>query len=201
MNSPRETNLPYTWEEILAINLKAEAYIKNGDVSDKPQFVLIAGGVGAGKTTLRRKEYGKGYVNLDFGETFLAFEKENFWELEKENESKMAMFAALTCTIVLWRSIKERRNIVIEIIGDDYFAVKFITDMMLSAGYKIKMCPIYGDINEAIARHKQAVKDDPDYISAYHSEPPTISTFFQVHTKMNNAKPNEDGTFNLSITL
>lgn len=57
-----------------------------------------------------------------------------------------------------------------ELIGDDGFAVTFIIEMMRGAGYRVQVCPIYGDIAEAIARYKQAVADDPDYISAYDSQ-------------------------------
>jgi hypothetical protein len=182
-----DTPLPpssYTADEFMAVNAIAERFLAVGKSAASPVFALILGGMGAGKTTLRRSKFGDSFVHVDFGDVYLAFEKDTSFALEKKDPRRMAAYGVLACEIILRKSIMAKKNIVVELIGDDAFAVTFLMEMMKGAGYEVQVCPIYGDIAEAVARYKQAVKDDPDYISAYDSQQPTISIFYEVSRKL-----------------
>lgn len=100
----------YTADEFMAVNAIAERFLAAGKSVADPVFALILGGMGAGKTTLRRSQYSDGFVNVDFGEIYLAFEKDTSFALEKGDPSMMAAYGVLACEIVLRKSILDKKH-------------------------------------------------------------------------------------------
>ena len=160
-----------------------DEYIKIGDIvkpfweqgiSEKPpRFVILMGGIGSGKTTMRRKFLGEGYVNFDFNEIDKAIK-----DFIGKDYPRIIEYSVLACDIILKESILEKKNIVIEIIGDNYEQIAPVITKMKELGYDVKLIPITCDIEEAKKRHLLATKEDKDYMSAYYSQDLTLFSFF-----------------------
>jgi predicted ABC-type ATPase len=132
-----------------------------------PTFVLIMGGVGAGKTTLRKDKLSKGYVVIDAGQLFTNLGGTENHQFGVDFEEPMDLIGGALVS----QAIKERRNIVTEIIGASVEEAKSIIDAMKLVGYKISLQHVQCDVTEAYNRHLKAVNTDPNYISSYYSQP------------------------------
>lgn len=152
-------------EEYIQIGEIARPFWERGEIFDTPTFVMVVGGVAAGKTTHRRTAYAEGYVHLDYGEIYLAFEK-----LLGKGHKNIPAFSLMAIDMVTYQAIQEKRNIVVEFIGDNAEVMTELIDTMKSYGYKVELVPIIADVAESYKRHLKAVEDDPDYISSHHSE-------------------------------
>ncbi len=132
----------------------------------RPNFVLLMGGPGCGKTTLRRREYAKGYVNLDAGEIFNELAKGADLDFPGELEVPMDLMGR----IIAKAAIKQGRNIVVEIIGDSFEDADSMIRAMIGAGYEIKFIHVTCDFKLAYDRHLRAVETDPTYVSAHFTQ-------------------------------
>jgi len=144
-----------------------------GATSDNPQFAILMGGVGSGKTTTRKKDYSDGYVQFDYGEIQIAVQ--NFFG---EDNINISGFTSLACLLLLNEAISQKKNMVIEVIGDDKYPLEPVIDGMIALGYKVTMKFVECDPVEAYKRHLKDVADDMDYISAYYTQGPTLSFFY-----------------------
>ncbi|MEK7601027.1 MAG: hypothetical protein AAB480_00655 [Patescibacteria group bacterium] len=163
----------FTGEEFIKIGEIAKPFWARGASENPPKFVIFMGGVGVGKTTIRREKYKNGYVHLDFGEVNLAIEK-----AVGKNHPRLAEYALFASDMILRESINEKKNIVIEIIGDNYDLIVPVIEKMKDIGYKLDIVGLTGDIAECRQRHLKAVEKDSDYISAYFTQGPTLSVFY-----------------------
>lgn len=160
-------------EEFILIGDAVEPFFKNVGPSEPPQFVLITGGTGAGKTTLRREKFNEGYVNFDFAEISRAVEK-----VIGENHPRLIEYSFWGCDIVFKECILEKKNIVVEIIGDNYDQISILINKMKEVGYEIQLIPVICDISEAYKRHTKATKEDKDYMSSYFSDELTLLSIY-----------------------
>ena len=103
--------LTLTGEEFLLIGGIVEPFFKNIPAAKSPQFAIIMGGIGSGKTTLRREKFSDGYVNFDFGEINKAMENSI-----GEKHPRLMDYSLFACDLVFKECILEKKNIVIEII-------------------------------------------------------------------------------------
>lgn len=182
VNVFREFNIPFDCksigqidhgDEFKQIGDIAKPFWEQGLPSTPPEFVIFMGGVGAGKTTIRRQKYAKGYVHFDFGEIYIALKK-----VMGENHPKLTSAAALACDLILRESIDARKNIVIEVTGDKKDSITPVIDKMNEIGYAASVQFIDLDPVKAYERHLQAVKEDEEYLSAFHMQEVTLSSFF-----------------------
>jgi len=141
---------------------------------ESPKFVVITGGTGAGKTTLRREKYAKDYVNFDFGEMLSVLE-----EAKGKSYNRLQDFSALACSALLEIAIESKKNIVIEIIGDDEKLITPVLDGMRGIGYEVSIEYVHADPVEAYERHVKASKEDAKYLSAYFTESNSLWFFYQ----------------------
>lgn len=153
----------YDVDEEINKFLDDSSFAKDSD----PTFVLIMGGVGAGKTTLRKAKFSKGYVVIDAGQLFANLGGTENHQFGTDFEEPMDLIGG----VLVSQAIKERRNIVTEIIGASVEEVKSINDAMKSVGYKTSLQHVQCDVTEAYNRHLNAVNTDPIYISSYYSQP------------------------------
>ena len=160
-------------DEYIKIGSVVKPFLENGISENPPKFIIFMGGIGSGKTTIRRAEFGKNYVNFDFGEIDTAIR--NF--IGKDHP-RLIEYSVLACDIILRESISEKKNIVIEIIGDNYDQIVPVMEKMKEIGYKVDVRGIVSDIEEARKRHLLATKEDKNYISSYYTQEPTLSIFF-----------------------
>jgi len=163
----------FTGDEFLKVSEIAESFLKRGVSENPPKFVIFMGGVGAGKTTIRKQQFGKGYVHFEFGEIYTAVKK-----AFGENDPKLTSYSALACDLILRESFEKKKNIVTEIIGENYDLITPMIDWLKDAGYEISVTAITCDIVEAYKRHLQAVQENPDYLSAAHTQEATMSAFY-----------------------
>lgn len=164
----------FAGEEYLKIGETVKSFWEKGITETIPKFVVLMGGVGSGKTTIRRQEYKTGYVHFEFGEIFNAIKKEF-----GEDNPKLSSYAAMASDMILRESLENKKNIVTEIIGDNYELITPVIDRMKENGYEVSVKGIACDPAEAYKRHLSAVKDDPEYLSAHFTQGATLSFFYQ----------------------
>jgi hypothetical protein len=155
-------------ERIIQFDLGAEInkYFDNSSIpaSGSPEFVLLCGGPCGGKTTMRKQQYSKGYVLIDAAEIFLSLSNGEYYDFPSIFEEPLELIGSL----IARQAIKERRNIVTEIIGATKEMVFPIIDAMLSIGYKTNPVYVHCELEESWKRN---VERGNDNISAYYTEP------------------------------
>lgn len=174
MGDNQEQAISLSGEEYLKIGKVAQSFLGKGVSEDPPKFIIFMGGVAAGKTTIRRREYGDGYVHFDFGDLYTALKK----AVGKE-ESKLKTYATIASDMVLRESFENRKNIVIEIIGETEALIKPVIDKVTQFGYNVSIRAVELDPQEAYKRHLKAVEEDPDYLSAFYTQEATLALLYQ----------------------
>ena len=143
----------------------------------KPEFVIIMGGICSGKTTLRREKYSNGYVNIDAGEIFIELCQGTFFEFPSHLEDEMNHLGVN----IIKKCLKDRCNIVTEIIGSDEGLVKDLASTIHMFNYSVKLVLVQCEEDVAVERleKRNAVLErliegeynsDNDNISAYFCE-------------------------------
>jgi hypothetical protein len=134
-------------------------------VGNPPEAVILMGGVGTGKTTLRKQQYSSGYVLIDAGEIFLNLSRGEFLSFPRPLEPAMeAVGRGVTV-----RALSERHNIVTEIIGGDQQLVDQLITSFQNLGYRVKIAQLTCSPEEAVNRNLSRRLEES--ISAYYSEP------------------------------
>lgn len=164
----------FTSDEYLKIGEIAKPFWEKGISEQPPKFVIFTGGTGSGKTTIRRHDYPTGYVHFEFGEILNAIKKEF-----GEDNPKLGSYASLASDLILRESLEKKKNIVIEIIGDNKEIIETLMDKLKDIGYETTIKFIFCDPVEAYTRHIGAVKSDPDYLSVYFTQEATLSFLYQ----------------------
>jgi predicted kinase len=154
-----------------------DGFLLKGKQDTPPMFVVIAGPVGTGKTTFRREKYAQDYVLIDAGELFDIYTADKSGD-EAEKMEQRAMAAGVE---LVERSVGQRRNILIEILGDQEEPKKSILPKMASLGYQTKIEFIDCDVEEALRREKAGGRDN---MSAYYSQDSTLLYFTTALIKM-----------------
>ena len=77
--------------------------------------------------------------------------------------------------MILRESIESSKNIVIEIIGETSEVITSVINKMRALGYEISLCGVDCDVAEALERHRKAVEEDENYLSAYFTQEATCS--------------------------
>lgn len=151
--------------QISAEELEAEIDLRlpnDAKADGQPSLVLIMGPICAGKTTLRRERYMRGYVLVDAAQLFIDLGGIDL-NFPSVLEEQMETIGAE----VTRRSLVERMNIVTEIIGAQFEPVKELIDAITAVGYHVEICTVSLDLPSCIEREKGR---QPDNVSAYYSE-------------------------------
>jgi hypothetical protein len=125
MESPQSKLAEFTGEEFIQIGEIARPFWERGTSENPPKFAIVIGGIASGKPTMRRQKYAEGYVHFDYGEIHSEIGK----AVGRDNE-RLGMYAALACDLILRESLAPRKNIVIEIIGEDYAPIGPVIGVM-----------------------------------------------------------------------
>lgn len=162
----------FSGEEYLQIAEAIRPFVESGASDTPPKFVVLMGGVAAGKTTIRKAQYTGGYTNFEYGEVYVAIEK--MFGKEHPRIGEYGLFAS---SLILGDCLENKKNLVIEIVGSEETkdALIAVIDTMRNRGYDIAVTPVVADVAESYQRHLKAVEDDPDYISAHFTEKLTLS--------------------------
>lgn len=130
----------------------------------RPELALVTGGVAVGKSRLRRKQFARGFVTLDAGEIFIHLSRGRYIAFPDFLEEPMDMIGGLVAV----QAVRERRNIVCELIGADPGPLEKLIETWRALGYYISMTGVTADLEQSL-RWNQARSDDN--ISAYYTEP------------------------------
>lgn len=150
----------------LDLNKEVDRFFDDSQLTkeEKPRMVIFLGGIAAGKTTMRRQEFGSGYVVVDAGEVFLNLCKDQSLPFPGHYEEAMNKVGGW----IAFRAIEERRNIVVELIGADREITEEFFEVMNGAGYSLELRAITCDIDVAMRRNENRGEDN---ISCYFAEP------------------------------
>lgn len=173
-NDMPSQGIQITTDELKQINQIVDLFMKKASSDSPPKFFVLTGGVGAGKTTIRRRRYSKNHVNFDLGDILTEFKN-----IVDENDPKLTTFVSFASDLILHEAIKGKSNIVIEVIGDNEALLTPVIDGMIKLGYEISIDAVYADPAECYKRHLDAVKNDKDYLSSYFTQEATLSLFYK----------------------
>jgi hypothetical protein len=148
------------------ISAEVEKYFDDTSVpvDGKPTFVLLMGSICTGKTTARKEHFSTGYVLLDAAEIFLNLCDGEFFQLGEAYEEELNAIGNL----IAQRALRERRNIVTEIVGMSEEEPIMLIDALDAAGYTVDLNQFTCDKELAWQRN---VERGLDNISAYYTEP------------------------------
>lgn len=132
----------------------------------KPEFVILAGGVCSGKSTMRHEQFAD-HVQIDAGEIFLNLSRDEYFDFGAMFEEPLEVIGQM----IAQRAVSERRNIVTEIIGADAEATKRLVEAIIAHGYEPKLILIHCDIETAAERNLNRGNN----ISAHYCEPYHLS--------------------------
>ena len=148
--------------------------VKKTNVNKKnPKVVIVMGGVCSGKTTYINKEYLKSCTNIDAGKIFIELSKGEYYDFPSHLEEKLNEIGLAK----LKTAIRNREDIVVEIIGNKPELLKELIDQINKINYKINLVNLTCRIEEA--KHRNAYRDD-ESISAYYCEPYHLEWFKQI---------------------
>lgn len=139
---------------------------------DEPELVVCLGTIASGKTTFRRRELGRGYVQLDELEALVAVTR-----ALGRRHPRFADFLRAARTAALERAIAEKLSIAIELVDAELLLP--LLDSMKALGYRIVVRHLEIDPAEGYRRHVKAVEEDPEYLSAYFTEEDTVELFYR----------------------
>ncbi len=116
--------------------------------------MLLLGPVCSGKMFVRKRDYSKGYVLVDAAEIIRSLSRggrHKFGTIFREPLDLIGGFVA-------YRALKERRNVVTEMIGDRREEVEAVVDAVLALGYEVKA--VQCGLDEARRRLRGRGPDD-----------------------------------------
>jgi hypothetical protein len=113
---------------------------------------------------IRRQKYSKGYVLIDAAEIFLSLSNGEYFEFGEAFEEPLEIIGSL----ITRRAIKEKRNVVTEIIGASSEDNRALIEAITAVGYKGEFVFIYCELEDAIKRNLNRGEDN---ISAHYTEP------------------------------
>ncbi len=154
-------------EHTFAVDIRSEVerYFDPSSVTKtQPEIALLLGGVCSGKTTLRREGYASGYVVLDAAEIFLSLSRGHYYPFPSVLDDPLRLIGDLIAS----RAIRERRNVVTEMIGSEFGAMRELIDAARGSGYRVNVVYVECAIEQAVRRNEERGDDN---ISAYYTEP------------------------------
>jgi hypothetical protein len=151
-----------TSDEVKLAAPKIMQYLKEGNKSGEPELVIIIGPVAAGKTRHIKENYQNGYVWIDMARIFFDLQRETGIRLNRRNEI-INFIGLVTADLALL----EKRNIIIELVGDELERIDNIIEIMKNHGYKVKITMINSLDDDCFPKSK-VLKSE--YMSSYYTE-------------------------------
>ena len=165
-------------DEYLRLATIADEFLQKGKVAESPKIIIVSGGTGSGKSTVRKKDFDEGYVFIDFGAIYLRVT-----ENEKKRDNKNEAYCQVVADMVITNAIEQRKNIVIEIIGDKEKQFDSIIPEMIKRGYKTESLFVFAEPEQALERHLKQEMEGRDDMSAVFSQDGTIQIFINYFEK------------------
>ena len=140
-------------------------YLKEGNKSNLPQLSIILGPVGAGKSNYIKNNYSEGYVWIDMARIFFDLQRLSGIRLNRRNEI-INFIGVVTMDLALL----EKRNIVVEMIGEDLEKIDRVIDLMKSHGYDVKITMVNSVDESCFPAPAQEVYSISENMSSYYTE-------------------------------
>lgn len=140
--------------ETVDVAAEVERYFHDSSLvrNGPPELVLITGGAAVGKSRMRRARFACGYVNLDAGDIFIRLSQGRYIDFPSFLEEPMDMIGGL----IAWQALRERRNIVCELIGAEVDPVKRLIDTYRALDYHIAVTGMTADLSNRCAGIRSA---------------------------------------------
>jgi len=144
---------------------------------EQPNLIIIMGGVCSGKTEFRKNKYlAPDFNHIDAGEIFIELSENEYYEFPSHLEEKMNQIGLEK----LRGCIFQKKDIVIEIIGENIEAVKELLELAKKIDYKTNVEFLECDIEDALQRNENR---DENNISAYYCESYHLEWFKKASTE------------------
>lgn len=141
-----------------------DSFFDNGSKTQSPpRAVIVMGGVGSGKTTLRRNKLAENYVQIDGSDIFAQI-------VDEDTADDLDLYLPIIDKIgqeITSRAVREKCDLAIEHTGDNADEMKSIIDKLESIGYIVDISMVNCDPAEAYQRHLAATHADYHYLSCY----------------------------------
>ena len=141
-----------------------DSFFDNGSKTQSPpRAVIVMGGVGSGKTTLRRNKLAENYVQIDGSDIFAQI-------VDEDTADDLDLYLPIIDKIgqeITSRAVREKCDLAIEHTGDNADEMKSIIDKLESIGYIVDISMVNCDPAEAYQRHLAATHVDYHYLSCY----------------------------------
>ena len=153
-----------TSDEVKVAAPKIMEYLKEGSKSEKPELVIIMGPVAGGKSSHIRDNYvSAGYVWIDMARIFFDLQSQTGIKLNRRTQ--LINFIGV---VTLDLALLEKRNIVIELVGDELERIDTLIDAMKAHGYKTKITMV-NSANDGCFINEKTKK--AEYMSSFYTEP------------------------------
>jgi ABC-type ATPase involved in cell division len=123
-----------TSDEVKLAAPRIMEYLKEGTKSEAPELMILMGPAGSGKSAHIQRNYSDGFVWIDMARIFFDLKHQTGIRLNRRNE--IMNFIGL---VTLDLAILEKRNIVVELVGDDLEKIDRLNDLMKQQGYNVKI--------------------------------------------------------------
>lgn len=144
---------------------------------EKPNLIIIMGGVCSGKTEFRKNKYlGPDFNHIDAGEIFIELSENEYYEFPSHLEDKMNQIGLEKLRVCIF----QKKDIVVEIVGENLEAVKELLVLAKKIDYKTNVEFLECDIEDALQRNENR---DENNISAYYCEPYHLDWFKKASTE------------------
>jgi len=152
-------------EKVMAPFFDPSSRVSNGP----PELRIVSGAVCTGKSRFIREQVLQGqdkagYVHLDAPRIFLGLCRGEFLDFPGELEERMEHLGLSVAS----RAINERRNIVVEVIGQDSRPLNSMLERLRACDYELKVDVLDCDVEVALQRNEQRGENN---ISSYYAEP------------------------------
>jgi hypothetical protein len=148
----------------------------------QPTATILMGGVAVGKTARRKQVYSDSYVLIDAAQIFLDLGAGDAEDFPGRFGSKLEGIGSF----VSERALRERRNVVTEIIGDDLESTKALIDALKDTGYKVAVVGVTCDLETSIERSKKRTES---FVSAYYAGPINARWILEAVKSLRHSQP------------
>jgi hypothetical protein len=126
--------------------------------------------------------YSDSYVLIDAAQIFLDLGAGDAEDFPGRFGSKLEGIGSF----VSERALRERRNVVTEIIGDDLESTKALIDALKDTGYKVAVVGVTCDLETSIERSKKRTES---FVSAYYAGPINARWILEAVKSLRHSQP------------
>jgi hypothetical protein len=161
----REQSPPAAAPVLISVDDEVDRFFDESSlpVEGRPKAIILMGPPAAGKTTLRKRRFASGFVLIDAVPIFLSLSRGVYYPFPEPFCEQLEILGSLIAS----RAISERRNILTEIIGNDFETTSAMFDALKLADYAIEAVAVNAPVEQCAEWNMMRGDDD---ISAFYAE-------------------------------